>query len=487
MSSLRGRLTVWLLAGMGLLLAAGGLVLNRVISSRLGQDYDEELIAEARSLETLTEKQGKKVWLEFSDKMMPEFERQENPEYFQLWLRNGPALERSRSLGNRDLPRWKGPPNQPLLRDVTLPDGRRGRQVEISYQPWSEALEKAEESKVAGDGPMVTLAVAHTREDLDELLASVRLALTLVVVALLAGTALLVKAVVRVALGPLDSLADRLEGMDADSLGPLPAADAPAELAPVVQHLNGLLARLDASFLRERSFSAHLAHELRTPLAELRALTEVTLKWPGDANVGDADAGLEALREIQGIGLQMERVVVNLLALARCDGGQHTVWPSEVRLCEMAASCWETCAPEAEDKGMALQLEIPETLTVVTDAEKLALILANLVSNAVAHGRPGSRVTCSATTGAAGFALRVGNFTDVLTAEDLPRICDRFWSKGSGGGHAGLGLALVAALCELLAFTHEARLADGWFEIILRGSSSFLHPGGASLPAFEAS
>ena len=71
------------------------------------------------------------------------------------------------------------------------------------------------------------------------------------------------------------------------------------------------------------------------------------------------------------------------------------------------------------------------------------------------------------------FALHVSNSTDALSQDDLPRIFDRFWRKDparSGGQHTGLGLALVAALCELLELTREARMRDGCFEITLTGS-----------------
>src|SRR6185295_9147948 len=145
-------------------------VLSRVISSQLRRDYDSALIAKARSLETLAEEQGDKVWLEFSDEVMPEFERKENPDYFQLWRRNGPVLERSRSLGTRDLPRSGGPLGRPLLSDLVLPDGRRGRRVEISFHPRSEDLDEEERkgrqgsgSDDAAGGPMATLTVAQSR------------------------------------------------------------------------------------------------------------------------------------------------------------------------------------------------------------------------------------------------------------------------------------------------------------------------------------
>lgn len=486
MRSLRGRLTAGLLAGLGLLLAAGGLLLNRFLGAQLLHNYDSALTARVRSLATLAEQEDGRVWLEFSDEVMPEFDRKTDPDYFQLWLRDGPVIERSRSLGIRNLPRSGAPLDQTRLRDLTLPDGRHGRLAEVTFRPRSETLELAEErgETISGSNAgnlAATVAVAQSREELDALLASLRVALTLVVLGLLGGAALLVKAVVGFALAPLDSLARQLEVMDADSLGSQApdAAGAPAELRPVIHHLNGLLARLDESFARERSFSANLAHELRTPLSELRAVTDVALKWPEDTG-----SHLEAITEVRGIGLQMERVVVNLLALARFDGRQHTVWPSEVSLGELAASCWSAVASEAGEKGMTLRLEIPDGLAVVTDREKLGLILANLFSNAVAHGSPGNAgggVTCSGSRDGESFVLRIGNPAGSLTPEDLPRIFDRFWRKDparSGGRHAGLGLSLVSALCDLLGFEKEARLAGGWFEITLRGRAAAAEPDG---------
>ena len=469
MRSLRGRLTVWLLAGIGLLLAAGGLLLDRVISARLLREHDAALLDKARSLVNLTELKDGRVWLESSDELLPEFAAAKEPSYFEIWRAvgngdGGSVVERSRSLGTHDLTRTDSRLDQPRLSGLTLPDGRRGRQAEISFHPRAEIEEvQKQDPAPAIDSPLVTLAVAQSREDLDALLASLRVTLAAVILALLAGTAVLVKSVVALGLAPLDGLARRLEGMDAESLSePLEAADAPAELVPVVQHLNGLLARLDSSFARERSFSANLAHELRTPLAELRTVVEVALKWPDDPASWEA-----SLSEIRGIGLQMEKVVGNLLTLARCDARQQTVERSEVPLRELAASCWTAVAAEAGEKGMGLDLDIPHGMTVRTDREKLSLILANLFANAVAHGSPGKPVACAA-SGA--FTLRIGNFTERLTPDDLPRIFDRFWRKDparSGGRHIGLGLALVAALCDLLAIEKEARLRDGYFEISL--------------------
>jgi two-component system, OmpR family, heavy metal sensor histidine kinase CusS len=478
MRSLRSRLTAGLLIGTSLLLAAGGFVLHRVISSRLRRDYDAALLARARSLASLTEQKSGRVWLQFTDEVMPDFASKQSPDYFQIWLANGLVIERSRSLGTRDLARSGASFDKPVLSDVVLPDGRRGRQIEIRFHPLSEEEEDRLRDTEQSSGPStskdltVTLAIAHGREELDTFLLSLQVTLVLVALGLLAATAVLVRVAIGVGLAPLDNLGLSLEAMGAESLGEtLDSAGAPAELIPMIRHLNGLLARLNESFAREKSFSSNLAHELRTPLAELRAVAEVALKWPDDSSSGE-----EALEEVRAIGLQMESVVVNLLALARCEeklSPFHALQASEVPVRELAASCWNAFASKAGDKGMKLHLDVPEGLIVLTDREKLALILSNLLSNAIAHGAPGCAVSCSATATGCEFALRVTNTTDALTQDDMPRIFDRFWRKDpsrSGGQHTGLGLALVAALCELLELRKTARLDGRLFEITLSGS-----------------
>ncbi|HEV7505196.1 MAG TPA: ATP-binding protein [Thermoanaerobaculia bacterium] len=484
MSSLRGRLTAGLLIGTGVLLAAGGWVLDHVLSTRLRRDYDAALLTRARSLATLTEQGSGRVWLQYTDEVMPDFGLRRHPDYFELWLADGSIVERSRSLGTRDLPHSGAPLDHPRLRDLTLPDGRRGRSAEITFHPLSEQeedrLRDSEQSAGHGASPedlRVTLVVAHGRDELDSFLGTIHLALTLVALGLLLGTAALVKLVVGAGLAPLDDLGRRLDSLGAESLGEtLELADAPAELVPTIRHLNGLLARLQESFARERAFSANLAHELRTPLAELRAVTEVALKCPEDSASWPA-----SFAEIRTIGLQMETLVVNLLALARCDARQSTVHASEVPLRELAANAWSAFSSAARKKGMAFQLDVPEGLLLATDREKLALILSNLFANAVAYGSPGSAVRCLGKTTEAGFALSIRNSTADLVPDDLPRIFDRFWRKDtarSDGQHAGLGLALVAALCETLDLGKEAHLRGGCFEITLNGPavhSSSLH------------
>ena len=352
MRSLRGRLTIWLLAGTGLLLAAGGLLLDRVIGARLLRGLDAALTEQAKSLQTSTEQEHGTVVLEFTPAAMPEFEPGKNPDYFEIWLRRRLASSRARaSLGGPRPPALgRGPDGAPPFADFTLPDGRPGRRVEISFLPQVERPGDMRLRRRAPPGsPTVTLVVAQSREDLDAFLASLHLTLALFVLGLLAGMAILVKIGGR----PRPEAARRARAagwrtMDAGSLGEtVVIADAPAELASTIGHLNGLLARLGESFERERTFSANLAHEMRTPLAELRAVTEVALKWPEDSA-----ALLGTLDEIRGIGLQMERWSSTSSPSPAATAASRRRRASRLSLRELAAECWSAVAAEADGRGI---------------------------------------------------------------------------------------------------------------------------------------
>jgi signal transduction histidine kinase len=472
MKSLRGRLTVWLVGGAGLLLVLGALVLSRVTDRRLQEEFDGALLTKARSLATLTEQEEGRVWLEAAE-TMPELAGGTDPEYFQLWSDEGRVIERSLSLGSRTLLRQRVAGERPQLFDGRLPDGRSGRFVEIRFTPRPEEEEAdglAAEPTPTPPGssvPPVTLVVARSREHLDAFMASLHATLAVFVLAVLAGMVVLVRLSLAVGLAPVERLATKLDRLDAESLGKrIEETGTPSELAPVVDHLNGLLARLQASFSRERTFSSNFAHELRTPLAELRSLSEIALRCPEDTA-----AMAEVLEDVHAVGLQMESIVINLLDLARCEGGLHVVRAGELALADAVEDCWQKVEDAAAARKVSLVREISPSLVVTTDREKLNRILVNLFSNAVAYSPAGSEIRCAACAAGNGFFLSVSNPTDGLEPDDLPRIFDRFWRKDAAraeAGHAGLGLSLVAAFCALVGLHVEARLSSGnIFEIRL--------------------
>ena len=116
-------------------------------------------------------------------------------------------------------------------------------------------------------------------------------------------------------LKPLYSLGNKLASVDSSSLNHrFSKNDLPVELSPICDHLNELIGRLEDSFERERRFSGNLAHELRTPIAELKMMAEVTLRWPENETESHANETLD-------IAQQLQEIIESLLALSRYENG----------------------------------------------------------------------------------------------------------------------------------------------------------------------
>src|SRR5262249_15739249 len=129
--------------------------------------------------------------------------------------------------------------------------------------------------------PPVVLMVGMDRSSLDATLRIIGLGLLVAAALVTGGAVVAVRSSIATALAPLDALSSRVGQIGEDSLSTrLQEPDLPAELLPIQSRLNALLARLDEAFAREQRFTAAAAHELRTPVAELRSLLEVALDRP---------------------------------------------------------------------------------------------------------------------------------------------------------------------------------------------------------------
>jgi signal transduction histidine kinase len=450
MSSLRRALQRRLLGGLLAVLVVCEVGIYLLVRRLLTSSLDASLDASVSMLAGLVkEEAGEGMELDLSETPLPDFERTVDPQYFQVWLENGQVFARSASLGGRDLPRAEGQAHE----DLVLPDGRRGRAAWLSFPVRMEP----KNGVTLPSRSRASLAVARDRAPLDQALGGVVWALAAMGVALLGAVPLVVTRGVRRGLRPLAQVADEAARMDARALvadgSDAPArfsvAELPEELRPIGVRLNELLDRLAATFERERRFSADVAHELRTPVAELRNMAEVALRYPDDARPFD---------DVLGVAIQMESLVTTLLALARCEAGRQPVSVEPVDVGRALADAW---APlEATARGKALQVApAPDAGVVVqTDRFLLGAIVGNLLSNAVAYTPPGGQLSWQCSPG----EIAVVNSNRSLTAEDLIHAFEPFWRKDaarSDGLHAGLGLSLAQAYARLLGA--ELRLEVG--------------------------
>lgn len=473
--SIRRRLLVALAAGFALLIAAAAVAADGVVRDRLTEEFDGALVARARALVALTEEEEGRIEFDYRPGAMPEFERAEEPDHFQFWLDDGRSLLRSARL-TEDLPRAPaGAPNG-SVRDVTLPDGRAARIVEIAFQPADpEPDEDEDENETPTEAaavPGVVVAVAHGRGSLDALLGGLRLGfLGIGGIAILLG-AFLVQRVLAAGFRPIESIATQVGALDADRLhARIALPRTPRELAPIVEQVNALLDRLAESFERERRFTGNVAHELRTPIAELRSLAEVGGKWPGD------EASIVAFfSDVRDVAGRMERVIADLLLLARCQAGVERVATAPTSLRPVVERAWAGVAERARAADLRLELDFAKDLVVESDPGKLAIVCANLLGNAVSYARPGSVIRCAAAVDGDSFRLEFTNAAEPLSRAELASLAEPFWRKDvarSSADHAGLGLSVVAALARILRLDLGfAQDRDGTFRVRLRGGVS---------------
>lgn len=478
MRTLRARLFVYVAGGAAGLILLAGALLTWTMAGWLQAEFDRGLEAKVRALVALTEEEAGRIEFDFEPALMPEFADAGAPEYFELWRPDGTLFARSPSFGLSDralrgaLVRGPEPAPAPAFQDLVLPDGRRGRQVRIDFTPRvdvEEAPDGTEEASRPGPGgrPTATLIVARQRERLDADLRRLTVGVGVFALALVLALAGLTHAALGVGLRSLARLTGQVRALDAASLGTRVRVEAPPEeVAVVVEQVNALLDRLEAAFRRERQLSSDVAHELKTPVAELRALCEVGARWPEDR---EAVRGF--FRDAHAIALQMERIVVNLLALARCDEGREPVRTAPVAAAAVVEAAWRPLAGPAAARGLQYRSRVPPDLRLQTDPDKLGLMVANILANAVAYGMPGTTILCTATGTDGRARIRFSNRAENLEPGDLDVMFDRFWRKDparTDGHHVGLGLALVRALADLLAIEVTTHLdADRVFSITL--------------------
>lgn len=252
------------------------------------------------------------------------------------------------------------------------------------------------------------------------------------------------------ALAPVERVRAQVAARRADDLAPLPTAGLPAELRPLVDEMNGLLTRLAAAWDALTHFTADAAHELRTPLAALRLQAQSLQRAPDEAT-----RQLAAERLLAGID-RATRLLEQLLALARQEGAAREAAVAPVDLAALARAALADARADAERRHVALALDAPASATVPGQADALAVLLRNLIDNALRHTPEGGRVQVGVQPRDAGAELVVEDSGPGIAPGDRARVLDRFYRVPGAPGHgSGLGLAIVRAIAE----RHGATLA----------------------------
>jgi signal transduction histidine kinase len=316
---------------------------------------------------------------------------------------------------------------------------------------------------VLDDGTVQAAQRARERDSLARETASTMVPPALLMLAL---AAVLLTLALRRALAPISLAAGEVTARNVEALHPIPLASQPAELHLLVSAINDLMARLGSALAQQRNFVADAAHELRTPIAALRLQLQL-LERAGD----DAQRTI-AMAELAAGVARTQHLVEQLLQLSRLGPEAPPLQRQPVSLAQLARSAVSTFSARAEAQGVDLGAEVQAPAEVAGDPQQLAILLNNLITNALRHTPAGGRIDVIAGTDNGAPMLAVRDTGPGIAPGERLRVFDRFYrlagasadpaaapAQPSGTPEAaavlpqpesgsGLGLAIVKAVAE---------------------------------------
>ncbi|MEU2026323.1 ATP-binding protein [Streptomyces sp. NPDC016469] len=263
-------------------------------------------------------------------------------------------------------------------------------------------------------------------------------------VAVAAGVALVVilggLLLSRAVLRPVRALTLAAKGLGEGDLGRRVPASGRDEIAQLGGAFNRMADSLQASEEHQRRLTGDIAHELRTPLANLRGYLEAL-------SDGVLEPTPELIESLHEEALLQQRIVDDLRDLALAEAGTLAYHHRDVDLRELLETSHRAHLPQARGAGITLALEAPRPVHVRADPDRLRQVVGNLVGNALRATAPGGTVTLALPGDGDRAVVEVRDTGTGIAAEDLPRLFDRFWradaSRDRATGGSGLGLSIA--------------------------------------------
>jgi two-component system heavy metal sensor histidine kinase CusS len=332
------------------------------------------------------------------------------------------------------------------LAEISSPNGDQRDVLSRSGKPFMTLM-----VRVPGQSerdPPQFMQVAMDREHDEYLLARYRERLWIVLGTSLALCALAGYLIARSGMRPIQEISRagaRIRSTTLDER--IQAQGLPAELAGLAETFNSMLDRLEQSFLHVSHFSDDVAHELRTPINNLRGEIEVALSKVRSG---------EEYREILGSSLEecarISRLIQTLLFLARSDSTSDTLQRERINVGHELTKVEEFYGAAATDAGVVLCVCGDTGACAEVNRTLFQQAVGNLVSNAIAHTPPGGTITVSARVDQGRLTISVNDTGCGIPREHLPRVFDRFYridqARASSGQNVGLGLAVVKSVAN---------------------------------------
>ena len=354
--------------------------------------------------------------------------------------RNRPLLMTPGMADQLDLTRLANETQNSLGRALQMRgrDGRAFRVTSVSAPIGSSATQ------------IDTIQIAIDVSQKEELLARYRFWFWMILLASLGIFPLVGYQIARHGIRPVEEMATTARHISSTNLRERILAEGyPFELASLAGTFNEMLDRLEESFERISRFSADIAHDLRTPVNNIRGEAEVALVR--ERSAGEYRDVIEScLEEAE----RLSDLIGDLLFLARAESPLPHLRRERVDVGELLGGVRDYYEASATDGGVSLSTTVAaEPVIAELDRTLLQRAVGNLVSNALAHTPPGGAVMLEATADSSAICIAVSDTGVGIPAEALPRVFDRFFrvdsSRSQGSGGTGLGLAIVQSILTL--------------------------------------
>ena len=435
--SLTARLASWFALITVLMFSVGGGVLYQALATQIRAQDDFDLVLTARHLRRLASELDSPQGIKLHESRLDSLVLGNQAFFLRMQDSSGHVLlERNPSHFAIDELQEVKPLNRILEHDV---------------QEWHTAngltIRGIATDIALADGSVVDAVVGREMSDREALLARYRDTLYLTTLCALFAAVVLGYAAVRNALRPLRDIAGSATHVTVGKLHTrLPSGNVPRELAALIDALNSMLARLELGFQRLSQFTADLAHDLRTPLGNMRGASEVAL------------ARLRSTDEYQALLVsnieeceRLSRMVENVLFLARADNPQYVTTAADFPVRDELLRVADYFEGIAEEAGISIQVNANGQLHADVDLFRRAI--SNLLANALRYTPRGDVVTLRTSEAPQGMTVTVANPGTPIPSEHLGRLFDRFYrvdeSRSNSSGSTGLGLAIVRTIMEL--------------------------------------
>ena len=359
---------------------------------------------------------------------------------------SGPALQLPNGLGTSDL-------DAGALQAGRQQTGQKGRLVFVAYpldpgtngRPVVVLTKRVERSLAQGTGGFFLLVAG----------------VATLIAALIAFV--LARRVTR-PIGEMQHTARRIAAGDLSARADL-GSQRNDEMTDLGRALNAMAAQLEHARGLERGFILSVSHDLRTPLTSIRGYAEAL----ADGTLDDVDGRKKAAEIIGAESRRLERLVADLLDLARLDAHEFSLTPRPVDAGEVVHAAALAFGPAADELGVAMHVDAPEPVPADADPERLGQIVANLVENALKYATSRIDVTVARADGQ--VVVRVQDDGPGVSAADLPHVFDRLYASRTVPGRkvgTGLGLAIVRELSAAMGGTVWAEPGDQGTRFLVR-------------------